>query len=203
MNSPAINIPGYTYGTAEVAPSPSTLADLERLKVSTGFTKEDEHFLRMAGDVLQAQVETIVNHWRANIIAGIPHLARHSRNLDGTPAPDYLARSNQRFQQWIRDTCLRPYDQDWLNYQHEIALRHTRLKKNQTDGVSSTPYVPYGDIIAFVAVLNGSMRTYLAAHDHDAADVSRMHNAWCKSIHIQMALWAGSYMGTEAAGKES
>ncbi len=203
MNSSAIDIPGYTYGTPEVALSPATLADLERLKVSTGFTKEDEYYLHMAGVVLDAQVETIVNHWRANIIAGIPHLAKHSRNLDGTPAPDYLARSNQRFQQWIRDTCLRPYDQDWLNYQHEIALRHTSLKKNQTDGVTSTPYVPYGDIIAFVAVLNETMHSYLAANGHDAAAVSGMHKAWCKSMHIQIALWAGAYMDTEAAGKES
>jgi len=203
MTHAALDIPGYTYGTPEVALSPATLADLERLKTSTGFTKEDEYFLRMAGDVLEAQVATIVNHWRANIIASIPHLARHSRHLDGSPAPDYLARSNQRFQQWIRDTCLRPYDQDWLNYQHEIALRHPRVKTTQVDSVDSTPYVPYGDIIAFVAVLNETMRSYLAAKGHDAADVSGMHKAWCKSIHIQMALWAGSYMDTEAAGKPS
>jgi hypothetical protein len=117
--------------------------------------------------------------------------------VDGSPLPDYLARSSQRFEQWIRDTCLRPYDQDWLNYQHEIALRHTHLKKNQTDGAPSTSHVPYSDIIAFVAVLNETIRPYLAATGLDASDVSRMHKAWCKSIHIQIALWAKSYMGAE------
>ena len=200
MNSSTDGIPGYTYGQPDVAPSPITLDDLEQLKTSTGFTQEDERFLRMAGAVLDEQVETIVHRWRADIIAGIPHLARHSRNLDGTPAPDYLARSNRRFQQWIRDTCLRPYDQAWLDYQHEIALRHTHLKKNQTDGVTSTPHVPYGDIVAFIAVINETIRPYLAAKGHDAADVSGMHRAWCKSMHLQMALWATPYMGTAGAG---
>ena len=46
-----------------------------------------------------------------------------------------MANSNLRFQQWIQDTCLRPYDQDWINYQHEIALRHTSLKKNKVDTI--------------------------------------------------------------------
>jgi len=199
MNRSAIDIPGYAYGAPEISPSPVTLAELEQFKTATGFTDEDARFLRMAGAVLEGQVEAIVNHWRANIIAGIPHLAKHSRNLDGTPAPDYLARSNQRFQQWIRDTCLRPYDQDWLNYQHEIALRHTHLKKNQTDGVASTPQVPYGDIIAFLAVLNETMRSYLAAKGHDDADVSGMHKAWCKSMHLQVALWGKAYTDAEGA----
>jgi hypothetical protein len=28
-------------------------------------------------------------------------------------------------------------DQDWLNYQHEIGLRHTRAKQNKTDHADS------------------------------------------------------------------
>jgi hypothetical protein len=195
MNRSAIDIPGYTYGTPDVAPSPITLAELEQLKTSAGLTKEDEHYLHMAGAVLDEQVEAIVHHWRANIIAGIPHLARHSRSPDNAALPDYLARSNKRFEQWIRDTCQRPYDQDWLNYQHEIALRHTHLKKNRTDGVASTPQVPYSDIVAFLAVLNETIRPHLAAKGHDERDVSAMHKAWCKSMHLQVALWAKTYMG--------
>jgi hypothetical protein len=197
MNGHAHDIPGYTYGNPSVAASSATLDDLQRLKLSTGFTEQDEHYLRMAGAVLEDQVERIVNHWRANIIAGIPHLARHSRAIDGSPLPDYLARSNRRFQQWILDTCLRPYDQDWLNYQQEIALRHTSAKKNQVDQVVSTPHVPYSDILAFVVVLNDTMKSYLAAKGHQASDVERMHGAWCKSMHMQMALWAKHYMEIE------
>lgn len=199
MHAHASDIPGYAYGTPATGVSSVTLDDLKQLQVSAGFTDEDVHYLHMAGAVLEDQVETIVNHWRAQIIAGIPHLARHSRNLDGSPQPDYLARSNRRFQQWILDTCLRPYDQDWLNYQQEIALRHTSAKKNQTDHVVSTSHVPYGDIIAFVAVLNETIKPYLQAKGHQESDVARMHSAWCKSIHIQMALWAKPYMEMDCA----
>jgi len=202
MPGNASDIPGYTYGASTVAASSATLDDLQRLKISVGFTEQDERYLRMAGTVLEDQVEKIVNHWRANIIAGIPHLARHSRSLDGSPLPDYLARSNRRFQQWILDTCLRPYDQDWLNYQQEIALRHTSVKKNQTDNVVSTTYVPYSDILAFLVVLNDTIKPYLEAKGHNESDVAHMHEAWRKSMHVQMALWAKPYMEIESSSLE-
>ena len=202
MNDLATDIPGYTYGSPTVAPSAATLDDLRRLKISAGFTEEDERHLRMAGAVLADQVEAIVKHWRAGIIASIPHLARHSRNLDGSPNPDYLARSNRRFEQWILDTCLRSYDQQWLDYQQEIALRHTSLKKNAVDGVTSTAHIPYSDALAFVAVMNDTMKTYLAAKGHGEEAVRRMHLAWCKSMHIQMALWIKPYLGAEDERRE-
>ncbi|MGD1075961.1 MAG: hypothetical protein ABR903_07790 [Thermodesulfovibrionales bacterium] len=58
---------------------------------------------------------------------------------------------------------MRTYDQDWVNYQQEIALRHTSLKKNKVDGIRSTPYVPLRDVIAFIAVMNQTIKPYLAA----------------------------------------
>lgn len=188
-------IPGYDYGS--VGPSPVTLEELEQLKITVGFTDDDERFLRLAGEVLTGQTRAVVLHWRSQIIAQIPHLARHSRALDGSPLPDYLAASNLSFEQWILDTCLRPYDRAWLDYQHEIALRHTSAKKNRTDGAASTPFVPLHDIVGFVAVLNDTIRPYLAARGHDAATVEGMHRAWCRSIQLQLALWARPYSGAE------
>jgi hypothetical protein len=129
MQNVGEEIPGYSYGKAEVGPSHLSLADLERLKISTRFTELDWQSLLLAGEVLADQTEKIVAHWRSGIIASIPHLARHSRTPEGDPLPEYLAKSNLRFQQWIVDTCTKPYDQDWLNYQEEIALRHTASEK--------------------------------------------------------------------------
>jgi hypothetical protein len=188
------DMPAYTYGTTAVGTSPVSLSELEELKVSVGFTAEDEQYLRKAGEVLEGQTGQIVAHWRSGIIASIPNLARHSRTPDGKPIPDYLAQSNLRFEQWILDTCLRPYDQDWLNYQQEIALRHTSLKKNQADGVKSTPYVPFRDIAAFVTVLNDTIKPYLANGGAPANEVDAMHRAWCRSLQMQIALWARLYM---------
>jgi hypothetical protein len=152
--------------------------------------------------VLADQTKQIVDHWRGGIIARIPNLARHSQTPEGNAIPEYLAASNLRFQQWILDTCLRPYDQDWINYQQEIALRHTSAKKNKTDGVRSTSYVPLRDIIAFVAVMSETIKPYLAAKGHSADEVDKMHRAWTKSLQIQLTLWVGPYTDTRNAPKE-
>jgi len=186
-------IPGYAYGAEAISKSSISLQELEQMKISVGFTTEDERFLHLAGEVLRDQVKQVVEHWRSKIIASIPHLARHSRSPDGNPLPNYLAASNQRFQQWVLDTCLRPYDQTWLDYQQEIALRHTSLKKNQVDGVQSTPHVPLRDIIAFIPVMNETIKPYMAAKGHSPEDVAKMHLAWCKSLQLQISLWTGLY----------
>jgi len=147
--------------------------------------------------VLSDQTQPLVDHWRREIIGNVPNLIRHSRTPAGEPIPDYSAKSGLRFEQWVLDTCLRPYDQDWLNYQHEIALRHTSQRKNATDRVDSTPYVPLRDIIAFVAVMNETIKPYLSAKGHTAEDVENMHRAWAKSLQLQIALWAGPYTNNE------
>jgi hypothetical protein len=193
MKRVAEDIHGYTYGADEVGASPVSMKELEELKTSAGLTAEDERYLRLAGEVLAEQTARIVNHWRSGIIASIPNLARHSRTPEGEAIPEYLANSNLRFEQWILDTCLRSYDQDWLNYQQEIALRHTSVKKNKVDGVRSTPFVPLRDIIAFIAVINETIKPYLAAKGHPVVEVQRMHAAWCKSLQLQLALWARAY----------
>ena len=91
------------------------------------------------------------------------------------------------------DTCLRPYDQNWIDYQQEIARRHTSVKKNEVDHVESTPYVPFRDVLAFTAVMNETIKPYLAAKGNSTEEVEKMYRAWCKSIQLQMTLWVGPY----------
>jgi hypothetical protein len=120
MEKVAENIHGYKYGTSEIAVSRISIRDLEEFKISVGFTPEDELQLRLGGEVLAQQAKRIVEHWRSGIIAGIPNLSRHSRSPEGEALPDYAAKSNLRFEQWIMDTSLRPYDQDWLNTKRRL-----------------------------------------------------------------------------------
>jgi hypothetical protein len=202
MKKVADEIPAYTYGTMAVATSPVSLDELDRLKVTAGFTAEDEQFLRLAGQVLAGQTKQIVAHWRSGIIASIPNLARHSRTPEGDAIPEYLAQSNLRFEQWILDTCLRPYDQDWLNYQQEIALRHTSIKKNQVDGVRSTAYVPFHDIVAFVAVMNETIKPYMASRGNTEEEIEGMHRAWTRSLQMQIALWSKPYLDAAKTSNE-
>ena len=197
----ASEVPGYTYGTPSVAKSPLSAADFEQLKQSVGFTSQDEEYLRMAGSVLADSTKQLVETWRG-VLSKSPHLAKHSRTPEGQPISHYSDNSGLRFEQWILDTCCRPYDQDWLNYQYEIALRHTSAKKNQTDQVESTPYIPLRDIIAFTAVINETINPFLASKGHSHSDVEKMHTAWCKSLQLQMALWAQPYTDTEVAAGE-
>ncbi len=193
MQTIAPDIPGYTYGSSEVARSPISIQDLERLKQSAGFTREDEQSLRLAGQVLADQVEQVVGRWR-DIIAATPHLIRTFPLLpDGKPDTAKMKGSAMRFQQWVLDTCQRPYDQKWLDYQQEIALRHTTIKKNKTDGVQAAPYVPLRDIIAFTAVVNDTIKPFLAAKGHPPETVEKMHRAWCKAVNLQVALWSQPY----------
>jgi hypothetical protein len=66
----------------------------------------------MAGEVLADQTRSLVDHWRREIVGSIPNLIRHSRTPGGAPIPDYQTKSGLRFEQWVLDTCFRPYDQD-------------------------------------------------------------------------------------------
>jgi hypothetical protein len=202
LSKSTLPILGYAYGNQAIARSPVSLPQLTELQITVGLSDEDRRYLRMAGEVLADQTRQIVAHWRSGIIASIPNLARHSRAPAGAALPDYLSRSNRRFEQWILDTCFRPYDQEWLNYQHEIALRHTSVRKNRTDGVESTPYVPLRDIIAFIAVMNETIKPYLSAKDHTAEEVNQMYVVWCKSMQLQLALWTRSYSETPQSMRE-
>lgn len=187
-------IPGYGYGTREIARSPLTLEDLDRLKQTVLFTEEDEKYLRMAGDVLESQAEDVLDLWYG-FVGDNPHLIYYFANAQsGEPNSEYLARVRERFSQWILDTCRRPYDQAWLDYHHEIALRHTTAKKNQTDGAHDTPeHIPLRYMIAFVYPITATIKPFLAKKGHPAEEVEKMHQAWFKAVVLQVALWSRPY----------
>lgn len=199
----AKEIPGYEYGSHEAARSPISMAEFDALKQSAGFTPDDEQWLRQGGEVLRDQAKELVGRWR-EVIAKLPHLATYSQSPEGKKDPRYSQRSGLRFEQWVLDTCLRPYDQDWLNYQQEIALRHTSLKKNMTDDVQSAPTIHLRHIIAFGAVVTDPeiLKSFFAKKGHGAAEVEKMYRAWSKSIWLQIALWTEPYTNSRLAPNE-
>jgi hypothetical protein len=50
--------------------------------------------------------------------------------------------------------------------------------------------------MTFVAVMNETIKPYLAARGNSAEEVAKMHLAWCKSMQMQLALWIGPYGDT-------
>ena len=188
------DIPGYTYGTSQVATSPVTLADFERMKKSVLFGHEDIEYLRKSYDVLNDQVEAILDVWYG-FIGSQPHLvASFTSRVDGKPLADYLGAVRRRFAQWIRDTARAEYDQSWLDYQHEIGLRHHRAKKNQTDNVPSTAIVPFKNLFAVVFPVTFTLRPFLAKQGHAPEEVEKMYAAWLKSCLLQVTLWSHPYV---------
>jgi hypothetical protein len=190
------HIPGYTYGTSQVAPSPLTLEDLDNLKKAVLFTEEDERYLRMAGEVLADQVEDILDVWYG-FVGSHPHLVYYFTDGKGNANAEYLAAVRKRFGQWILDTCNRPYDRNWLDYAHEIGLRHHRTKKDKTDGVNSVPVVSYRYMVAFIYPITATIKPFLAKKGHSAEEVEKMHQAWFKSVVLQVALWSAPYVPGE------
>lgn len=185
-------IPGYSYGTSDAAKSPLTLDDLVELKIAVGLTDADAPALRAAGEVLAPQADAMVTAWRSEL-AKHPFLARYLAHPDGTPNPEYYAASQPRFDRWIIDACTRPLDQAWLDYQHEIGLRHTRVKKNQTDHADSVDHIPMRCVLAFTAVVITSARHYLAAVKHPTQQVDEMHTAFTKAVLLHVTVWTRAY----------
>lgn len=192
MNAKNLNIDGYDYGAASVGRSPVSLAELALLERSVALTLEDDRWLKRAGALLAGRTQEVVAAWR-EVIAANPHLADYYGSREGVADPAYKAKVAARFGQWILDVCLRPRDQAWLDYQHEIGLRHTHLRKNQVDGAAALPHIPLRYLIAFTAVINDRIRPFLAK-DVPPADAEAMHGAWCKAVLLQVALWSRPYV---------
>jgi pimeloyl-ACP methyl ester carboxylesterase len=188
------DLPGYNLGSSEVATSPITLQELKELKASCLFTDEDMVYLRLSYDVLKDQAEDLVTMWRG-IIAQHQHLAKYSWDRDtGEPDKNYGAAVGKRFAQWVLDTARAEYDQEWLDYQFEIGLRHHRKKKNQTDHANTAPHIRGRDLIGFAAATVAPMRPYLEKGGHSTEVVQRMQDAWWKSMILQVTLWSQPYM---------
>jgi hypothetical protein len=185
-------IPGYTYGTTAVPASPLNEQTFEGLKAAVLFGPEDENYLRTAGEVLADQVEDVLDLWYG-FVGSHSHLVYYFTDGQGNPNMEYLTAVRKRFGQWILDTCNRPYDQTWLNYQHEIGLRHHRSKKNQTDGVESVDHIALRYLIAFIYPITATMEPFLAKKGHSREVVEKMHQAWFKSVVMQVALWSAPY----------
>lgn len=191
---PQTSIPGYTFGEPQVPHSPISLAEFDELKQTALFTDDDVRALRMSHDVLADQTEQVLDVWY-NFIGSHPFLVQPFLSAkDGKPLGAYLESVRKRFGQWILDTAKAEYDQRWLDYQYEIALRHYRTKKNATDGVNASPIVPLRYLFPIIYPVTATLKPFLAKKGHSPEDVEKMHQAWLKSVLLQITLWSYPYV---------
>ena len=66
-------IKGYSYGDPNLELSPVTLQDLDLLKKTLLWSDEDDHFLKLAGEVLKDQTDDVLDLWYG-YVGGNPHL---------------------------------------------------------------------------------------------------------------------------------
>lgn len=183
---------GYDYGAKELATSPVSMNELEQLKQTITLDSDDMKYLRIAGEVLETQTEAVVTLWRG-VISSTPHLSYYFKDAQGKVDEQYKEKVKERFKQWILDVCYKPYDQDWLNYQHEIGLRHMEAKKNKTDNVNTPPHIPMRYVLAFTAVVNDTIKPFLAKGGYSLGVIEKMHKAWYKAVLLHVILWTRAY----------
>jgi hypothetical protein len=184
-------IPGYQFGQPKTATSPVSLDELREIEAAVGWKQEDADVLQRHGSFFKQNAERMVDAWRA-VIGAQPPLAKWFLGPEGKPDDEYKAKVKRRFVQWVLDACFRPHDQDWLNYQEEIGLRHTPEKKNQTDGADTPRLVPLRYLIAFGAVVAGTAREFFS-EVADGAELQRLEDAWLKAVQLHITLWSRPY----------
>ena len=187
------DIPGYTYGTDTVSRSPVSLDELGLLQATLLLGEDDVAALRRSGDVLAPQVEAILDVWYGFVGAN-PHLLAAFTGPDGQPDQGYLAAVRRRFGRWILDTARAEFDQAWLDYQHEIGLRHTRTGKNRTDGVQAADHIPLRYVLALLVPITTTLKPFLAEGGASSDEVEAMHQAWVKAVLLQVILWSYPYV---------
>lgn len=186
-------IPGYTFGSGSVPRSPVSLDELRALEAASGFDDEAHAWLRRASTILALGAEELVDKWRS-VIAAQPGMARVFFGPDGQPDEAYKAAVKKRFVQWVIDTCERPHDAAWLDYQEEIGKRHTPDKKNQTDNAQTPPVVPLRYLIAFSAIVCTTLRPFLEEGGCNPSEIQSIQDAWTKSMLLHLTLWSRPYV---------
>lgn len=186
-------VPGYDFGEESIPEAPISTEEFEHLKQSVMFTEEDEDYLQMAGDVLDGQTDDILDVWYG-FVSDNEFLLYYFTDGKGNPDEEYLDRVRERFKQWIRDTCNPPYDDDWLNYQFEIARRHHRTSKNEADDADAVSHIDLRYVLAFIYPITATIREFLTNSDHTDEEVDKMYHAWFKSVTLQVTLWSYPYV---------
>jgi hypothetical protein len=187
------DIPGYTYGTSAVPRSPVSPQELELLQATLLLGEDDLAALRRSGEVLAPQVEDILDVWYGFVGAN-PHLLAAFAGPDGEPDQAYLAAVRRRFGRWILDTARADYDPAWLDYQHEIGLRHHRSGKNRTDGARAADHIPLRYVLALLVPITTTLKPFLDKGGAAPAEVDAMHQAWVKAVLLQVILWSHPYV---------
>ncbi|WP_251879122.1 protoglobin domain-containing protein [Grimontia kaedaensis] len=193
-NNSGSNIPGYDAYSKSLETSPVTPEEFALLQKTIFFGPEDVKALRQAQKILKPQITEILDTWYGYVGAN-PHLLYYFSNKEsGEANGEYLSRVRDRFEQWILDLTDANYDQQWLNYQHEIAKRHHSVGKNRTDNVNSVDHIDYKYMVAFIYPITTTIKPFLQNGNASQKEVDAMYEAWRKAVILSVILWTHPYI---------
>ncbi|HEY8958179.1 protoglobin domain-containing protein [Chitinophaga sp.] len=174
-------------GTAG-ADNPSSLdaQTLVRLKRMLLFTNEDEQYLVMAGNILAAHTEDILDNWYDYILKN-NYLASYFTK-DGAPDIAYLQSLRPHFRKWITDLCTRQEGNPWWQFEERIAAQ-LQYKNAEEHNIDPLPLVYLRYLSSFIYPVSEAGRSFLGKHGHSATEVERMQQAWFKAISFSVLLW--------------
>jgi hypothetical protein len=113
------------------------------------------------------------------------------RRADGYLFPSSWSGSQTWFRQWIINTAAVDFGQDWLDYQLEIGAVTTEPATDRVDAVEHTP-LRYLTTLVFPIV--NTLLPFWSSKGHSGNDVQKMHEAWTKSLLLQVTLWCYPYV---------
>jgi hypothetical protein len=158
-----------------------TLFQLKRMLL---FTNEDEQYLMMAGNILAAHTEDILDRWYEYILKN-NYLAGYFTR-DGKPDLAYLQSLRPEFRKWINNLCTREEGTRWWLFEEHIAAE---LEQTNHSEPGSLPVIFLRYLTTFIYPVSEAVRTFLNGHGYPESDVERMQQAWFKAISFSVLLW--------------
>lgn len=189
-----MTIPGYRSPDLQLAASPITSDRWAQMQEAALFGADDVAALRRSRPILEPSVDAILDVWYGFVGSKPFLLEQFTDRSTHQPDGDYLARVRARFGQWILDTAEARYDEGWLSWQIEIGRRHHRIGKNKTDGANSSALVPFSYLLPLAQPIVHTLRPFLERSGEGVDAVDAMHDAWRKSVLLQVTLWSFPYV---------
>lgn len=153
---------------------------LVRLKRMLLYTHEDEHYLTMAGALLQPHSSSILNSWYEYLSAN-NYLSIYLQQHTGEAA-SYLENLRPQFNQWMNMVCQGRDNDNWKWLEDKVSK-----ELEGEDGSLPLVYLRY--LTTFVYPIITFSQTYLANSDKTTEEASRMQQAWFKAVSFSVLFW--------------
>jgi len=186
-------IKGYIYGSQEVPKLKITKQELEQLLDSALWTNEDEENRKILGEIIKENMNEILNKI-VSYFGSREYLIYYFKDKQGvTTITEYVNNTVDRLAQWLLDICFRPIDENFVNYQYLIGIRHTYDGKGKADNIESIQHIPMRYMITCIFSVTSVLKEYIEKKLEDPKLVDRLYNTWFKLQVITTALFCAHY----------